>query len=244
MQLLDLTLTTPAANLALDQALLDAATAGQLPAEGVLRTWEADAPCVVVGRGSRIAEEVQLDACRAQSIPVLRRVSGGLSIVAGPGCLMYAVVAPQPVDAPGDIDAVHRYVLETIAGGLQSAGLPVQKAGVSDLAIAKPEGYLRKVSGNSLRMSRRHFLYHGTLLYNFDLTLVSQLLRQPPRSPEYRAGRSHEAFVANLKIDRVSLRKALAQAWQAKHNFMDWPQAETAALVASRYEDDRWNLGR
>lgn len=244
MHLLDLTLSTPAENLALDEALLDACQRGQLPPHGVLRFWESAEPIVVVGRGSRVAEDVRLDVCRARGIPILRRVSGGLSIVSGPGCLMYAVVAPQPVGTPGDINVVHQHVLSTVAQGLQSIGLPVQIAGISDLAIVSPDGGLRKVSGNSLRMSRRHFLYHGALLYNFDLPLISQLLRQPPRSPEYRAGRRHDAFVTNLGSDCQSLRRAIARAWQAKNNLQEWPQQATNDLVASRYSDGEWNLSR
>ena len=48
---------------------------------------------VVVGRSSRLDEEVHLDACRAAGVPVLRRPSGGAAIVSGPGCLMYALGA-------------------------------------------------------------------------------------------------------------------------------------------------------
>ena len=56
MKLLDLTLPTPAQNLALDEALLDAAEAGDLPDE-VLPLWEPPQPLVVVGRSSHVAAE-------------------------------------------------------------------------------------------------------------------------------------------------------------------------------------------
>src|SRR5688500_8323897 len=91
MKLLDLTLPSPAENLALDEALLDAAEADST-AEDVLRFWEPANYCVVVGRSSQVVVEVNLEACRRRGIPVVRRSSGGAAIVAGPGCLMYAVV--------------------------------------------------------------------------------------------------------------------------------------------------------
>ena len=56
MYLLDLTLPTPAENVALDEALLEAAEAGDCPS--VLRLWEPRETFVVVGRSSRVAEEV------------------------------------------------------------------------------------------------------------------------------------------------------------------------------------------
>ena len=91
MKLLDLTLETPAANLALDEALLETADEGADAGE-VLRIWESPQPLVVVGRASRVADEVDEASCRAQGIPVLRRCSGGAAVVVGPGCLMYALV--------------------------------------------------------------------------------------------------------------------------------------------------------
>jgi hypothetical protein len=66
---------------------------------------------------------VNLDVCRARGIPVLRRASGGATIVTGHGCLMYAVVlAYRGRSHLRDISQAHRFVLDTIAAGLQAAG--------------------------------------------------------------------------------------------------------------------------
>ena len=204
MMLLDRTLATPEENLALDEVLLEMCDRGQL-ADGVLRLWEADSPFVVVGRGSRIAEEVDQAECRQRELPILRRVSGGLTIITGPGCLMYAVVEPTTSNKI-DIEQVHRRVLCRLAEALQGIGLRVSRAGTSDLAIQIEQQPPSKVSGNSLRMGRRSFLYHGTLLYDFDLSLIARCLLSPPRTPDYRAGRDHRQFVANLPADGHAIR--------------------------------------
>src|SRR5271163_1030419 len=91
MQRLILTLPTAAENLALDEALLEEAEAAGAASE-TLRLWEPAESTVVVGRGSQIAREVDATACRQDGVPILRRASGGGAIVAGRGCLMYAVV--------------------------------------------------------------------------------------------------------------------------------------------------------
>ena len=89
VNLLDLTLSTPAENLAADEALLDEreATAG----EPVLRLWESPEHFVVVGYSNRVGTEVNEPACRARGIPILRRCSGGGTVLQGPGCLNYAL---------------------------------------------------------------------------------------------------------------------------------------------------------
>ena len=91
MQCLELTLPGAAENLALDEALLEEAETAPRPTE-TLRLWEPRSPSVVLGRSSQIDIEVRRDACRELDVPVLRRVSGGATVVAGPGCLMYALV--------------------------------------------------------------------------------------------------------------------------------------------------------
>ncbi len=119
MHLFDLTLPTPEENLALDEALLDEAEAAAEPHE-CLRLWEAPRPLVVVGRNSRLADEVNVEACRAAGVPILRRTSGGCAIVAGPGSLMYAVVLSyERRPELKMLDAAHAFVLETIAAALR-----------------------------------------------------------------------------------------------------------------------------
>ncbi len=118
MKYLDLTLATAEENLALDEALLDEADAAAEPTE-TLRLWEPQSTLVVVGRSSQVLVEVNVDACRAAGVPILRRSSGGAAIVGGPGCLMYAVVLSYQLRPQlRSLDAAHRLVLDTLIGGL------------------------------------------------------------------------------------------------------------------------------
>jgi lipoate---protein ligase len=213
MRLLDLTLPTPDENLALDEALLDEAEAACQPTE-TLRLWEPLAPMVVVGRSSKIAAEVHVDACCRRGIPILRRTSGGAAILTGPGCLMYALVLSlQRRPVLRAVDAAHRIVLGELARELSLLAPGVTHRGISDLAIG-PEG--RKFSGNSIRMKRRHLLYHGTVLYDFPLELIEECLAMPPREPEYRDGRTHRAFVTNLPLAPAAIRRAIVRAWEGE----------------------------
>ena len=245
MQRLELTLATPAENLALDEALLDWAEEANADWE-FLRIWESPQPMVVVGRSSRVHEEVDEAACRGANVPILRRSSGGAAIVAGPGCLMYAVVLSYRLrPALKDIGRAHSYVLGRLAealGPLVSSWGSVAHVGTSDLALLNRSSERRKFSGNSMRAKRTHVLYHGTLIYACDMPLLAKLLRMPPRQPEYRAARSHEAFLTNLPLDRPSLVKAIDYAWPTVGELSDWPRERVAALVVERFRQESWNF--
>lgn len=237
MYILDLTLPTPAENLALDEALLEEAEAASQPLE-TLRFWEPRQLMAVIGRSSRVESEVNIDVCQELGIPILRRISGGASIVTGPGCLMYAVVLSYE-NRPGlrAVGQAHAFVLDTLAKALASLVPGVCFCGTSDLAVGN-----LKFSGNSMRCRKRHFLYHGTILYDFPLELVSCCLKVPPRMPDYRDGRGHGAFVTNLPIPAESIRRALISAFEAVEHLKDWPRELTVRLAAEKYGSDRWNL--
>ncbi len=236
MKMLDLTLDSPEANLALDEALLEQAEADQIQHE-VLRLWESKQTAVIIGRSSKINDEVDVAACERESVPVLRRCSGGTSVVIGPGCLMYSVVLNYDQHpALRMVDEAHRFVLGKVADAVRTSVPSVDLQGTSDLTMGE-----RKFSGNSLRCKRNHLLYHGTLLYDFPLDTISRLLKTPPRQPDYRGSRDHRDFVTNLNVDQAALRSALVSAWNANECLSQWPESATAQLIEERYSQDTWH---
>jgi lipoate---protein ligase len=247
MQLLDLTLETPEENLALDEALLENAEAdcaqsteimrASTADEEVLRLWEPNKLMVVVGSSSRLADEVHLEVCSERGVPVLRRPSGGAAIVTGPGCLMYSLVLSYHKRPKlRSIDATHRFVLETIAESIGRVVNGIACAGISDLVIGD-----KKFSGNSLRCKRNHLLYHGTLLYQFPIERIGELLKMPQRQPAYRQLRGHHDFVANLPLDITIIRQSMKAAFTATQEHLSWPRELTSQLVAKKYRLPEWN---
>lgn len=242
-------LSTPAENLALEEAWLDMAEAGQWDAE-ILRLWQPESPLVVIGRGSRVAEEVNLPAAQAAKVPVLRRASGGAAVVAGPGCLMYAVLLSyQRRPHLRMLDHAHQEVMQTLTSALQPLCPELTWRGTCDLVIPgltpDNERVYRKVSGNSLRCRREWLLYHGTLLLSMDLELIDRFLLHPPREPEYRQRRQHIDFVANLRLSPESVIDPLIHSWQAdRSKCPPLPRERVDQLVSQRYANPDWNSQR
>ncbi|NBW96012.1 MAG: lipoate--protein ligase family protein [Planctomycetia bacterium] len=226
--------------LALDEALLEEAHEG-IASETVVRTWMARETVVVVGSSSRIEEEVDLEACSRAGVRVVRRPSGGLTVVLGPGCLTWSVVEPHPAGTP-PLDRIHSRMLDPLCAALTRATAgrgPVTRRGTSDLVIPGPESDL-KVSGNALRVRRHGVLYHGTLLDDFDIGLIERILLHPPREPDYRAGRTHGTFLANLRLGHDALSAAVREAFAPACCRSDWPRDRVARLVTERYANPDW----
>src|SRR5262245_4070536 len=186
MNFCDLTLPSPAENLACDEALLDLCEGGE--ADELLRFWEPAQHFVVLGYGNKASSEVALEFCKAASIPVLRRCTGGGTVLQGPGCLNYSLILR--IDDSGPLRSITKtndFVLEHQRVALSSLpGLRVEKQGQTDLAIEN-----LKFSGNAQRRKKHCLLYHGTFLLDFDIGLIEKTLKLPPKQPAYRKNRSH-----------------------------------------------------
>jgi lipoate-protein ligase A len=236
MHFLDATLASAEENLALDEALLLEAEAGR--AGEVLRVWEYPNLAVVLGSGCKLAEDCDESACLAGGVPILRRSSGGGTVLLGKGCLCYSLVLRY--DRSPLLTDVRRSYRLILAGVMEALGRSgVEQAGISDLSL---EG--RKFSGNAQQRKRNHLLHHGTILYAFDLSLVPRYLRQPLRQPEYRAGREHEAFLRNLEVGREELILGLRRAWGAEEQSPGWPEGEVRRLGQEKYATAAWNRRR
>lgn len=235
MQYIELTLPDPASNLACDEALVESFEAHRAP-DGLLRIWEPKNHFIVLGHSNRIDSEVDVAACESERLSIFRRLSGGGTVMQGPGCLNYSLILRNGVDIPLGIAESFQVVLEHHKQCIQEMiGDCVDIAGVSDLVING-----RKFSGNAQYRKRRFTLVHGTFLLNLDPAIVARCLRLPSKQPVYRQNRSHDSFMRNLHLDPNGVRKALKAAWSASDQFTEVPNAMIADLKKSRYGRPDW----
>jgi len=235
MHFLDLTLPTPAENLACDEALLDVAEEGG-DAE-VLRFWESPSYFVVLGSSNHAEREVRLDLCEQDGVPVLRRRSGGGAVLQGPGCLSYCLILRMGAEC-STIAGTNAFVLQRNAEMLSTIlGEPVRHEGLTDLAVGGV-----KVSGNSQRRRLRFLMFHGTFLVRFDIAMMGRYLRSPSKEPAYRKTRAHEEFLRNIPVTPQQVKEAMKSVWKAKETRGDIPMEKIRELVRSRYGVKEWNL--
>ena len=236
MKLLDLTLDSAYENVALDEALLESAEAGGNSHE-VLRLWQPQFPIAVLGRSSPSATEVDEAACQEMSVKIVRRCSGGATILTSPGCLMYAVLLSYKHRPElKSIDNAHQFVMQRVRAAISRCGVQTELQGICDLTIDD-----RKVSGNALRCKRRWLIYHGTLICeSMDLELISHCLGDPRRQPEYRSGRTHAEFLTRIPLKPQEVADALQTEWECESPLSNWPERLTNQLVAEKYVLETW----
>jgi lipoate-protein ligase A len=234
---LDLTLPTPAENLACDEALLD--WCEETGDAEILRVWEPSEYFVVVGYANKVELEVNRQKCRDQNISVLRRCSGGGAVVQGPGCLNYSLVLQYSEnESLQTIPQANQFIMECQRQLVQEhLKIEVEVKGHTDLAL---DGM--KFSGNAQRRKKNFLLFHGTFLLNFEIPVIASLLKMPSKQPDYRENRTHESFVTNLHRPAEELKQVLRCGWEAAEEHEQVAIPYVSKLLREKYAHDDWNF--
>lgn len=186
---------TVAENLRIDEELVREAGLNGLR---VLRFWWGGPPAVVLGCADRPETACHLDVCERLGIAVMKRITGGGTVLQTSGVLNYSLTMPD--SGRLDIHRVFGLGADLIIGALSRLGIEAQREGISDIAVGG-----RKISGNAQARKRHGVLLHGTIMVDVDLALVETVLKHPTREPDYRQGRSHRDFIVCLRELRPGL---------------------------------------
>jgi lipoate---protein ligase len=163
-------------NMAIDEAILNAHSTGQVPNTLRLYRWQ---PCAVsIGRNQVPENEVYLDTCREQNVDVVRRISGGGAVYHDfEGEITYSIIAKATDLGTSDITTVYAKIYEAIKDTLRIIGI------TADFSIGNVKNCPnmtvagKKISGSSQTITRGIVFQHGTLLRRVDLPRMFNLLR-------------------------------------------------------------------
>ena len=197
------------ANLALDEALLLAAEAGD--GGEVLRFWEWPAHAVVLGAGALVGIDVNVAACREEGVTMHRRASGGGTVLVGRGCLLFSLVLAYDRAAElRDVTASYRWILGRPAGR-PAAGRPAGACRHQRPGVGRPQGVReRPAAQGPVRAAPRDaapWLRPGG----------GGLLSEPAGCAASLPGRRpHGDFVVNLPADAETLKRLLIAAFDAE----------------------------
>ena len=178
-----------------------------LPTENTsiyLRFWELSDYYVVLGRSNAKQTEVYTKNANEMNIKILKRSSGGGTVILGPGCLCYSLFIPTNFEHCNTISKTNIYVMSQLKKALYAQNSTIKIQGITDLCLAH-----KKFSGNAQRRLKDTLLFHGTFLYNFNLDIISKFLKHPSKEPEYRKKRNHSDFITNINIEKAKIIKLI-----------------------------------
>ncbi|MCA9399785.1 MAG: lipoate--protein ligase family protein [Candidatus Omnitrophica bacterium] len=234
MILKDISFSDPVQNILYDEVLLHLAEkegAGEF-----LRFWESPQLFVVLGRICKVEEDLKTEALKADHVPVLRRASGGGTVLQGQGCLNYSlVISKHREKGLSDIGQSYQVILQYIINALRRLDVNVGFWPISDLAHNESK---KKFSGNAQKRGKEYILHHGTILYNFDLSLIERYLKIPKSIPDYRGDRGHLDFVCNIPLEADDIKSSIQKEFRITENVNIVSEQEKALMGALKGQRD------
>ncbi|OFY45088.1 MAG: hypothetical protein A2X18_14235 [Bacteroidetes bacterium GWF2_40_14] len=154
--------------------------------------WQPDSTYIVLGRANNPEESVYMERAVDDKIKILKRNSGGHSVVLSPKMVVFSL--KQRFDHLVKPGKIFDEINESLIASFKTAGVyNLAMNGISDLSING-----KKVLGSSMYINNGKLFYHAVINVNEDAKLISRYLKHPSREPDYRNGRNHEEFVTSL----------------------------------------------
>ena len=132
-------------------------------------------PYVCIGFHQDVEQEVDLEFCESNNIPVFRReVGGGAVFLDGNQLFFQLIIQRDNPIAPKRIDAFYKKFLQPVIEVHRRIGLEVKYKPVNDLVIET-----RKISGTGAAEIGDSIVFVGNLILDFDYETMSRVLKIP-----------------------------------------------------------------
>lgn len=204
-------------------------------------------PSIIVGRHQNTIQEINRDYVREHGIEVVRRISGGGAVYHDLNNLNYTIISKENEDRAFDFKSFSTPVIKT----LEKLGVKAEFTGRNDLEI---DG--KKFCGNAQAYINGRIMHHGCLLFDVDLSVLSQALQVSKDKFESKGVQSVRARVTNIidelpeKITVEDFRDLLLDYMKQEYPDMteyvllDQQLAEIQALKDSKFATWDWNYGK
>ncbi len=133
---------------------------------------------VSLGMLDNLSQIVDYEACRELNIPIIRRETGGGTVLLSQGQVFYQLVLPKGV-VPFKVTDAYSLLSQPVIRVYRRLGLTAQFRPINDILV---DG--KKISGQGSGDIGRCFVFVGNILIEFDTELMAKVFKLP--SPHLR----------------------------------------------------------
>jgi len=163
-------------------------------------------PYVCVGFHQDAEEEVDLDYCKANHIPVFKReVGGGAVYLDGDQLFFQLILHKNNPEVPKKKEAFYKKFLQPVIDVYQKIGIPAEYKPVNDIIAGT-----RKISGTGAGEIGESVVFVGNLIVDFNYEMMTRVLKVPD---EKFRDKVHKTLKENLSTIRRELDEDKAKKW-------------------------------
>ncbi|MCH9630147.1 MAG: hypothetical protein S4CHLAM37_01400 [Chlamydiia bacterium] len=152
---------------------------------------EGSTKAIVMGISGKEAELVDIEKTRKAGIPVIKRFSGGGTVIVDADTFFVSFLFRKDrFSFPAFPERILNWSEDFYKGALNLEGFALKE---NDYIIGN-----LKCGGNAQYIKKDRFIHHTTFLWDFDEENMKYLLH-PKKTPKYREERSHLDFLCTMK---------------------------------------------
>lgn len=212
--------------------------------DDIAMLWRDD-NAIIVGRYQNTAEEINAEYVAKNRIKVARRITGGGAVYHDIGNLNYTFILGVKQLETLDMKLFALPVIKALA----KMGVTADLSGRNDITI---DG--KKISGTAQHIDNGRLLYHGTLLFESNLNILSDCLKVNLDKIESKGIKSVKSRVTNIKehltdnYDVMEFKKLLMHYLFEESGFKEYRLTETdleniRRLEKEKFSDQAWIYG-
>ncbi|WP_075982279.1 lipoate--protein ligase family protein [Bacillus massilinigeriensis] len=264
---------SPFYNMALDEALLDWHSHGEIPP--IIRFYGWDPPTLSIGYFQKVEKEINLEAVKQNNLGFVRRPTGGRGVLHDHELTYSVIVTEEHPNMPKTVTEAYKVISEGILRGFQNLGLDayfaVPKTDQEKDALKSPKSAVcfdapswyelvvegRKVAGSAQTRQKGVILQHGSILLDLDEEKLFSLFNYPNEQVRERMqkGFKDKAIAINdLSSRRIEIGEAkiaFKKGFEEGLNLELEPYVLTKEqniyvhkLAKEKYENEDWNFKR
>lgn len=147
-------------------------------------------PAIIVGKNQNTIEEINPEYVKEKDIKIVRRVTGGGAVYHDLGNLNFSIITNVDGAEKIDFGKINIPILKS----LEKLGINSELSGRNDLTL---EG--KKFSGIAQSIWKKRILNHGTILFDTDLSVLSNALNVKQDKIESKGVKSTRSRVTNIR---------------------------------------------
>ena len=254
-RLLNMGANPAAMNMAIDEAILLAQKEQPNP---TLRFYDWSSPAFSFGYFQDIDSEVDIEACRSDGIELVKRMTGGGTVVHG-WELTYTLILPR---GAGEISISDAYdgIGQSLVKAFQKLGIPAQcytactdaTEAAQNICLTNPAEHDvmaddKKLAGVSVRRNRNGILFQGYISLDMPPATILTRVSKDPEVQKMLRERSTAINTEGRSITRNMLIQSISETFNlgiAFHSgtLSSAERAHAETLVETKYATPSWTF--
>jgi lipoyl(octanoyl) transferase len=264
---------SPYYNMALDEALLEWHSKGEIPP--TIRFYGWDPPTLSIGYFQKAEKEINFDKVKELGLGFVRRPTGGRGVLHDEELTYSVIVSEEYPNMPKTVTEAYRVISEGLLEGFRSLGLEAYfaiprseeeknslKNPRSSVCFDAPSWYElvvegRKIAGSAQTRQKGVILQHGSILLEIDEDKLFSVFNYPNdrvKERMQRAFRSKAVAINAIAGRKISIEEAKEAFYKGFASALDIDlepytlskeeEAYVEELARTKYGSDEWNFKR